>query len=423
MAFGFAAAVFVGRSTAVAGGPSMVWPAAGASVIWYYPHAQQRWRGAWRALLLLNAITVALNLATGAPPLAVAVYCLANSVMAVVGADVLGRGRNRDWAQRLDSPGRLYQLFLASLAGGVVSGAVGSLLLFATGGPWISPVDWAMRNTAGALIVGLLWYRIARHGVRVLDKPKAYVRLLLALGTMVSYVLVILLADGALLFLVVPVSMAVALWADVRTTVWHTVTVSSVVVLVTVLGRGPLMGHSPNARALIVQTFVVVLAMVAMTIVLDREDRRRLERHLEAHRLATEQHAALLDRIVGSLSEGVALVDAMGHVVLGNAELRRILRLSGPASALVLPTGIFDIEGTSAAPVNEVLRTGELIRSDVVLAEGDAPPGSSPSPRVRCSPPRGRRSSPSCGTSPTSGVASRNSPTSPASSRTTCATR
>jgi signal transduction histidine kinase len=366
----YVAAMLVGRSTAVAGGPSIVWPAAGVSMVWLYPHARHRWRRGWRAVALLVASTVCVNLATAASPKATAVYCVANSAMGIVSAEILRRGSNWDWYARLDTPAKLYKLFLACLGGGLASGLVGSALLrlFVTS-TWMSPVEWGMRNTAGALIFGLLWYRLISHGVRVLDKPRPVVYLTVVVATVAAYLLVVGLGDDVLLFLLVPVSMATALWADVRTTVWHTITVSSVMLAITIVGHGPLMGHPPNIRALVVQCFVIVLAMVAMTIVLDREDRHRLERRLEANRLATEQHAELLDRIVHSLNEGVVLVDSMGQIGLGNAQLWAIL--GQPRDTPELPEAIFDGAFATPAPVNEALRTAELVTSDVVLADPD----------------------------------------------------
>ena len=363
-------AMLMGRATAVAGGPSMVWPAAGVAMVWLYPHARRRWRHCTPALLWLTTTTVGINLATGAAIGPTLVYCVANVVMGVVAAEVLCRGGNADWYARLDSPAKLYKLFLASITGGLASGASGSVLLHLVAQPtWMSPLEWGMRNAAGALIFGLLWYRLMSHGVRVLDKPRPVAYAVILLTTVLAYTFVIAAADDALLFVLVPVSMVTALLADVRTTVWHTVTVSSVMVACTILGRGPLVDLAPSFRALVAQAFVVVLAMVAMAIVLDREDRHRLERRLEANRLATEQHALLLDRIVDSLSEGVALIDTMGQIGLGNPQLVHIL---GSEAAGNVPPALFDETFEHPAPVNEALRTGATITADIVI---DGPEG------------------------------------------------
>lgn len=384
MAALYAASVWLARLTTVGGGPSMVWPAAGISMVWLYPYARRRWHGVLRPVGLLMAVTVALNLMTGAAPRAVLVYCLANTTMGLVSADVLRRGRNRDWGGRLDAPGHLYQMFFACLAGGLASGTLGSTLLWLVGhATWMSPVEWAMRNTAGALILGLLWFRVASHGVRVLDKPRAPALALIVLASVVTFFFVFVIADDALLFLLVPVSMATALWTDVRTTAWHTVVVGTGVVAGSIVGRGPLMAHAPSVRALIVQAFVVVLAMVAMVTVLDREDRHRLERRLEANRLATEQHAALLDRIVNSMAEGVFLVDAMGNVALGNRMLHRLIGSPGEEGLVRLPPQVLDETHHGAAPVNEAFDTGRETAADVVL---DAPDGTSRTVAVTASP-------------------------------------
>ena len=59
---------------------------------------------------------------------------------------------------------KLYKLFLASITGGLASGASGSVLLHLVAQPtWMSPLEWGMRNAAGALIFGLLWYLSLIH--------------------------------------------------------------------------------------------------------------------------------------------------------------------------------------------------------------------------------------------------------------------
>lgn len=364
----FSMAVALGRMSIPSGGSmAVVWPAAGVGLVWMLRFALRGWRGSATGMILLFSALVLQNIVRGTPLSMSLMYGLANLVLAVVAAAVYARGPGR----RLESQTHFFWLLMAGVVGSLASapfGAGGTILLLSA--PLEHVVQWVLRNTVSILFVGIVVLRLMSRGPRVLRLPS---RVVLASGTaltLVTYGFIFYSDDPVWLFLLVPVSMYVALRADVRSTAWHTVTVAVFAITVTVWGLGPLGDEPPTQRGVIVQGIVIVLSVVAMTLVLHREEQGRLAATIDAHRLASAGHAELLERLVGSLRDGVILVASDGAVTMRNANAGAMLARLGAKGGMV-PATLYDPQFNDLRVLNKVFLGGEEVTQDVPVRVGE----------------------------------------------------
>lgn len=328
----YTVALWLGRLTLSPGTQiAMIWPAAGIALLWvlsYWRGTQSRTGPAiWGGLVLLTGLTIAVNYLSGAPALLALTYGLANLIQAIVAALIFVREPGME-SLRLDSRQHVVQLLVSLFCGSIVSIPFGPMVAVALGyaGP-NSMWQWVLRNTASAFIVGALGLA-ALHDNRTHERSRRMWvnRLLLVLTTvLVLWLVFFAQPDASLLFLILPVSIWAATTLSVTATALHTLAISTATITLTLLGIGPFHATEIGARAALSQAFVLVVAVLAVSLVIDRSERSRLMDEVEASKVATEFQVKLLDTIVDTMSEGVVVCQEDGSVVWTNAAAHRLL--------------------------------------------------------------------------------------------------
>ncbi len=391
---GFALAVLIGRLTMQSGTQiAMVWPAAGVGVLWLLPYAQ---RGRWwsdptalRSMALIVLTTGVTNVVQGTTLSRSVGFAVANLAQALVTALVFAHGRS--WNELiLNSPHRLHRLLLAAVAGAVVGLPFGpGLGVLASGASSASLWQYIIRNVVSVFLVGLIGLLLMTRIRSQLQVPTLGVRLVgITVTSVIVIWLVLLVPESMLLFVLIPLGMFVAYWTEPRTTAWHSLAVSSAFIIAAVNGLGPLNVTDVTVEATMTQAVVLVLSVVSMTLVLDREEKARLLAEVEASRLATLAQAQLMERLVFSISDGVLMVGRDGEVIVSNPAARRMLGIADGSAGepLTLPAYLVDSvsgsvsgsvspweaeEGSASGPIQQALQGRQPAPTDVVVPAVD----------------------------------------------------
>ncbi|MGJ7439696.1 ATP-binding protein [Aquipuribacter sp. MA13-6] len=300
----YAAAVALGRATRIEDTQlALVWPAAAVGFLWLAASWGDR-RALLRDGLLLAVVAGGINLLTGVRWEMAVVFAAANVVQSLLVCLVLVRLQDR-WTLhrfRLRSTGDLTALVLASLLGSVAAALLGPVGLWLVEGTPLLPTAgaWILRNAASVFIFAALALRVADPEAR--DDPqswKGWTELGVASAVIVTaYAAVFGLESNLPLgFLLLPLSMWVALRFHTTFAAAHVLLAGVFIVVMTLQGLGPFGGTAPATRVLLAQAFVSVAGLVTLVLALQRDDRRRLVDSLQlatesAHRFARERDEA-----------------------------------------------------------------------------------------------------------------------------------
>lgn len=402
-AAGYALAAVLGRATLLPdSGVSMVWPAAGFSVLWVIVRARGGRLGV--DIVLIGLLTSVVVGATGGTVSGSVTAGLAAIVQVAVCSAVIARLCPRVWrgrGQRSLERAELWWFFTAAVAGPLVSSPLIGVngVLSGTGWQWDVILLWLARNTGSiillvplGLVIGSLIRRRRASLRRAADAPGlAGVRsrpaewgAVLILSPAVHAVWFLAFDDLAVVF---PL-LTLACWAGVRlpTTLVtvHSALVGSVVVSVTALGSGPFlnMGHPTTAIA-VAQLYVGLVCVIGLALALDRDDRSKLSAALARARDSAQAQADLYGTIVDTMGEGVRVVDRDGRVLVRNPAASRLL-LGSRAGSVAREDdgehdlrGIRNIDGSPLAPEDYPYRlalAGHDVRDlDLLVRPGDAP--------------------------------------------------
>ncbi len=343
----YAAAGLVGRTTVLAGGNvSLVWPAAGVSVLWLVGRARRPWP--WLDLVLIGLVTVLVAGVTGTPWRITPVGAAPALVQAVVATLIVRRHLPRVWAargrQQIGRVDELWWLLLAGLVSSVVSAPFVALVLRIGWGPWSPDVLllWCVRNTASVLTLGLLGFTVGEWWVRRAARQAAgsardrwdetrRARLAeytaaLVLAPLLYAVWFVGFGEIALVFPLI----ALTVWAGSRLAtpfvVLHSTAMAVATVALTIAGIGPFLSlEGATTQVAVAQLYVGLVSFIGMSLALARDERAVLLGELGAARDRAQEQAALLATIVDTISEGVRVVDRRGHVVVRNPAATRLL--------------------------------------------------------------------------------------------------
>ncbi|WP_272493096.1 ATP-binding protein [Jidongwangia harbinensis] len=378
-------ATYAGRLTVMdSTNLSLVWPAAGISAVWFLAQRSSRWRGV--DALALTLVTVAVNLATGAPGRLTVFFVVANLVQAYVFTFLFARWLPHLWGGGGDRPlARLHDLwrviavaFVSTLCGTLI-GPTGIWLVNGAYS-WSAAAVWLTRNTVSVLLIGVagirLGYVVYTHLSRRGDGARVPLRARWAAlpgRTRAEYVAVTALSAASYLAVFgldhnLPLAftvIAMTVWAALRLhtgfVIVHDVAFGSAAVLFTLHGDG-VFAHiaSHPARALVAQVFVGMITVIGLVLALSRDERVALaeerasliEGLREAQQAATRQ-ATLLGTIVDSMAEGLTVVDDQGRFLLRNPAVRDLLGgVVSTSGSFAQPGfyGLFHPDGSPLAP-------------------------------------------------------------------------
>jgi len=319
-------AVLVGRSAVHEDAQvSVVWPAAGVSVVWLL--TARPGAGLRGALLAMGLLTLLGNALTGADLTASLLWSLINPLHGLVGLAVLRRAGWRT-AGPLTQVRDVAVLVLAAVASSAVSAVAGGLAA-----AWRFDIDLphvvgllVLRNAVSTLLVGTALLAV----LQLLAGRDPYAgpagrteRVLVAVATVAGTALTFDRLAPALVFLVLPF----AVWAAMRTGVVQTsllVAAQSVLVVDTTLrGHGPFAAAGGvTGRVLEAQTLLAVLCLVGLCLALAERERA------EAHELSRAIRERLQDNLDAALVGQATLALSAGgaRVVAANPALTELLQ-------------------------------------------------------------------------------------------------
>ncbi len=340
----------LGRATTVGDHPlSLVWPAAGASILVFALLPPRRWG---QATVVVGVATVVLNLTTGAAGATALVFMASNLTQAATAALVLWTlwpaMRPPGPVPPIDGLREFWAVLAGCTSGALVAAVVGTAgrLLFLPRGDWGDLFVWWGRNAVGATIVltcvllGLAsWRRLHEQreaGVDPLTALRPLVRLRALEGALLG---LLTIAIYAVVFVSLP-SLPVAfpllvptVWAGMRFSplpvAVHSLAVSMGVVLLTVQGEGPFAdARSWQDLVLISQVFLGLVFCLGMLLSLGRSERLALTHTLLSARAASESQARLLSAIIDTMHDGVTVLDEDGQILQRNPAGAQMLRLA-----------------------------------------------------------------------------------------------
>ena len=296
-AVAYAVSVVLGRLTRLEdSGLALVWPAAAVGVLWLATSWSNRPR-LLRDTVLLGLLAGGINMLTGAGWLMGAVFAAANIVQALTCCGLLVHLQQR-WslpALRLRRPADLGALVVASLAGSAVAALVGPVGLWLTGSGSLLPLmgAWTLRNAASTFVFAALALRLVDRSLpAVLRGPRDAVELGgVALAVAAGYSVVFgQTLNLPIAFLLLPLSMWIALRFRTTVAAGHVLLVGVFVVALTLAGRGPFAVAPPATRVLLAQAFVTVAGLVSLLLALHRDEREQAV--ADARRFAAERDEA-----------------------------------------------------------------------------------------------------------------------------------
>ncbi|MBU2670481.1 MASE1 domain-containing protein [Actinoplanes bogorensis] len=362
---GFAAlyvlATYAGRLTVLdQTNLSLVWPAAGVLAVWFAGRPRSRWR--WADPAALVAITVVVNLATGAHPLMAGFFAAANLVQAYALTWLLRRWLPTLWIPDGTTVRRmpeLWRLLLAALLSSAAGTSVGAIGLWLVNGVHTldSTAVWLARNTVSVVVVGIalpllmrprrLWTAWKNMG------PSCRIEhLVVSTASVLGYLLVFGATDG------LPVAftlITLSVWAGVRlrTTyvVVHALAFGTFAILFTLDGTGPFAAiESHPLRALVAQLFVATIAVVGLVLALGRDERDALMARLRASEEEAVAQATTVTTIIDSMEEGLIVIDEEGRYRMANAAARRLIGVSSGTTRVAEP-GFYGLSRADGSPL------------------------------------------------------------------------
>ncbi len=401
-------AAFLARRSMLPGGAvSLVWPAAGVSVVWLIVRGGRPWP--WLDLLALAATTLGVVAVTGSGALPGLIGAAAATVQAVACTALVARTCPSVWAGHSLRPvavGELWWFVTAAVVGATLSAPLAALAVTVATGVWSWDVVllWIARNVVAIITVGTLWFvvadwvirrRAARSDHAVMPtalhpsaRPGPHRALLWSLGLLVApavYVAWFFVLDE---FTLVFPLIAVTVWLGSRATsglvTLHNTAVGTAVIILTMHGNGPFAQvDSATSQVAVAQLYVGLTSVIGLSLALARDERLRLLHELGLARDRAESQAALLSTIVEAMAEGVRVVRPDGHVLVRNPAATRLLtglsRL--PLNDAADLAGIRHLDGSPVAEQDLPFRralAGQTVRDLELLVQT---PGT-PTPRI-----------------------------------------
>ncbi len=336
----YAAAVYAGRRTAmVADSVSLVWPAAGVAVVWFCAHRDAPTR--WLDTILLAVILGVGNWRTGAPADVSVVAGLVGVIQVWIFLWALRRWRPNLWGaggtDTLRSPRDLWVLFAVTLVTCIGTHAVSLLGRgLVTGSFTIESSLMALaRHVASILIIGTAGIYLGAGTARWQARPPLR-RTSLWRTAEIAGIFTLSIAGhiGAFAYRHgLPLSFAllgltVLVGTRLRTpwVLLHNAVVSAIAVQYTLRGTGPFAQADDVAqRAVIVQLFCILVALVGLALALGRDERTTLLTALAEEKTELDTQKNLLTAVIDSMADGLAVIASDGRITMRNPAVTELL--------------------------------------------------------------------------------------------------
>jgi PAS domain S-box-containing protein len=245
-----------------------------------------------------------------------------------------------------------------------------------------------VRNTTGviaifpiALALPHLWRAGWRTTVRAITRGQWAEAVLLAVVTLVALWAVFDVNSHLPLPFVV---ITTCVWAGARfgpvAAASHSLLLATVVVVLSVHEHGPFANIPVGyERALVVQTYILVVVLVTLSLAVARREASLLTDALVESEQAAQAQARLMQAIVDSMADGVTVVDEQGRLVLRNPAAQRMLGTPQLTEHAVVAAAAYSFhhpDGTEVEPDETPFalarRENEVLTRDYVLRTQDA---------------------------------------------------
>jgi PAS domain-containing protein len=368
----YAAACVAGRATRLEGaGVSLVWPAAGVSVLWLVARARRPWP--WLDVLALAVTTAVVVRLTGATLLVSVIGATASTLQAVVCVAVVARYAPYVWAargyQQLRRVPDLWAVVLGAALGATLSAPLAALGVVVGGqaSPWDAALLWSARNTVSMLAIGTLgwtlgaWLHQRRTNARAEQRIEWWTQghgadylAAVLLAPLLYLVWFLQLSDLAVVFPLIGLTVWAGSRLPTRSVVLHTALCGVVAIQLTLMGLGPF-SDLPDATSQvgIAQLYVGLVTVIGMALALARDERGRLVTDLSSARDRAQEQAALLTTVVDTMSEGVRVVDAAGRVIVRNPTAALLLAGTPHLDATDSTTDLAGLSRIDGSPLPE----------------------------------------------------------------------
>lgn len=334
----FVAMGFIGRASIVEGTPvGSIWPAGGIAVLWFLVRHP---RPLSVDSLLLGAASFAINTSTGAPLDLSLLLAATNVVQALAATALIRRACPDMWgcggARPLDSPRLLVRFLVAATVATAVASLVGSTAAALAEGGYdpFGTLMWFGRNLVGVLTVTTLGLLVGQRlsGPRPRPRlgdvgPAGTLELLLASAfTVAMYALAFSFEQLPLAFPLLAATVWFGLRFPTLLTAAHSAAIGVATAWLTVAGIGPFAAVDPHELgAVIAQAYVLTIVITGLALSTGRDERGALADELRRTQAEALYGASLRDAIIGSMTEGLIVVDDHGEVLVRNRAADEVL--------------------------------------------------------------------------------------------------
>src|SRR6478752_4141137 len=367
-----------------------VWPAGGLPIIWLLV---RQGRGPVVDSVLVLAASSAANLIAGSDPVPAVSFAFANLVQSWLAVVLLRRWCPDTWGcggdRPLDSPrvvARLGAALFLAIGVGTALASAGAAFLPGAGDGLLDPVAsglWFGRNLGGALIVVALGIMI---GQRV-TSPRPWPRLrgedarpselfAATLFTIFMYGLAFSFDELPLAFPLLAATVWYAARFSTLLSAVHSFVVGVVTVMLTVDGIGPFarVEHA-DVGFMIAQFYIATTTLEHQAIATGRDERQALADELRQAQEETAYEGSIRAAVIGSMTEGVLVVDESGELLVHNEAATRVLGLGdrlSTSSRFALSSWTLDGAEMTAQerPTARALR-GERVEGELMVVRVD----------------------------------------------------
>ncbi|AEV82909.1 histidine kinase [Actinoplanes sp. SE50] len=369
----------------------VVWPATAVAAVWLISRTDpvRRWADAG---VLFGLTTLALA-AAGADLRVALVHGLSAMIEALIFAGAAARWLPGLWAPVAERGGArpmttlrdlLRVLIMAVFAGlaGAAIGGLGEQFLTHDYAP-TSIAMWLVRDVVSVLLFGAAARRLADLRLDRDAWPETVIVCALSAG---AYFYVFSVNETLPIgFALMAITVWVALRLPTVLVIGHVMLFGTTAAVFTLHGHGPyalMRTTDPGVPGLIVQLYIAVLALVGLALAFSRDERTALIERLRASEHEATEKAGLMTTIVNSMTEGLAILDQTGHLVLRNPAAGRLLGSTSQVtagSALGSDYGFFHPDGAPLAdaelPYQRALAGEDVQPMDVLIRNAAVPEG------------------------------------------------
>ncbi len=313
---------------------SLVWPAAGVSMLLFGLSPQRLW---WLVALLIAGATVALNMLTGATGTQAGIFVVSNIAQALCAVLIIRRFAPRLWGaggeEAMEELSDFWPVLAGSVVGSLVGAGVGVLGrgIFLDSWSWTDLLVWWGRNATGCVVIfttvvlgAAVWKVVQRPGggatLRADLEARATEATLLAVFTAAIYIGVF----GTFSSLPVAFPLLVpTVWAGLRFSAFgvalHSLAVCTTVVVFTIQDRGAFAAVGTwSEKVLVSQLFIGLVFCLGILLALGRGERLSLTANLSRSQAVSESQAEVLSAIIDSMHDGLTVIDETGQVLRRN---------------------------------------------------------------------------------------------------------